>query len=199
MLTIIPPNHKFCRPSECFEHSTVLFSQKLALSKRELEYLYRFAPDFPAAGRASRLLCGSAVFSDEEGERNGSLRSTLDGFRVAKVRWQQSIADCAAKPDTVWLRLCLGLRIPFAYLIVQIQIGPGLEEDPFLQGSVYSEIIVQTKVLSLSRPFRPAEMPPTACPVSWVVKFTSCAVRPGGEHLMVSTAVSIDELLKYSL
>ena len=92
-----------------------------------------------------------------------------------------------------------GLRTPFAYLIVQIQNGPGLEGDPFLRGPVCSKIIAQEKVLSPLSPFRPGKIPPTVFPVSWVVKLSGCAACPSGEHLIASTTVFIDEPLSITL
>lgn len=109
------------------------FCRKPALSKCEPEHLYLFAPDLLAVGHASYPTYNSIVFSNEDGERDLSSRSVrpVEGFRVGKIRWQQSIANCAAEPDRVWLKP----RTAFAYLIIQIRNGPGLEGDQFLQGS----------------------------------------------------------------
>lgn len=170
------------------------FPRKPALSKCEPEHLYLFAPDLPAVGHASGPTYNSIVFSNE-GERNLSLRSIrpVEGFRVGKIRWQQSIANCAAEPDRVWLKP----RTAFAYLIIQMRNGPGLEGDQFLQGSVCSNIctVAQEKMLSPPCPFYPVGVPSTVCLVFWVVKLTSCPARLGVEPIIASTAVLIGELL----
>lgn len=122
-------------------------------------------------------------------------RSTLEGFRVARVRWQPSRSRIAQSSQ-----IRFGLGITFALLIAQIENGPRLEGDPFLQGLVCSKIVDQERVLSDSLcPFRPGEMPPMACPISWVGKFTGCAARLGEELLIASTAGFIDELLSITL
>jgi len=131
---------------------------------------------------------------NEEGEGNVNLRSILEGFRVARVRWQPSRSRIAQSNQ-----IRFGLGITFASLIAQIKNGPGLEGDPFLQGLVCSKIMDQERVLSPLCSFRLGKLPPMVCPISWVGNFTGCAACLGEEPLIASAAGFIDELLSITL
>jgi len=113
----------------------------------------------------------TTAFFDEKDEREASLWSILEGLLVGKVKWQGTV-----RPGGVWLEDF------FAYLVVETKNEQGLGRNPFIQGLiVYGKVVAQEKVISPSRPFGSAEVPPTVSPVRWVVKPTGCSARPGEE------------------
>ena len=167
---------RYGRPAERFGPPAVLFSQPLALLSYDLEHLETFTPNAVIASYASDFISNTTTFFRNDGEKEASLRSTLEKLLIGTAEWQRGLEGGTAKPGGVWHEDL------FAYLIVGIKNEPGLGGDPFLQSLiVYNKILAQQLVLPPSFSSHSADIPPTVRPVLWTVKLSSCLARPGWE------------------
>ena len=143
-----PSGPRYGRPSDRFGPPTVLFNRDLAILKHDLEHLEALTLNLPTVENAFQLVLHSTAFYIDEKDRQSHLQENLSDLLPGESKWQQSVADKAAKPDGIWFE---GL---FAYLIFELNNEQGLGGDPFLQGlAVYSKIINQKQVSSTSLSF----------------------------------------------
>ena len=171
-----PSGPRYGRPSDRFGPPTALFNKELAILKHDLEHLETLTPDLPTVDNAFRLVCSSTEIYVSEEARKSRVQEILRQLLPGGGKWQEKVADGAAKPDGIWL------KESFAYLIFELKNEQGMFGDPFLHTLiVYSKIVSQKNVTPSPPQDSSTNAPRTVCQIHSPIEPAHRFANPGRE------------------